>query len=49
MIVDGRGLNDAETVGVALVDRHFEVHTVGASYDNVNYADTPGHSAQIAS
>ena len=40
MIIGGGGSNDDETGGVALVDRHVEVHTVGASHDNVNNADT---------
>ena len=40
MIIGGRGSNDDKTGGAALVDRHFEVHTVGASYDDVDYADT---------
>jgi len=47
VITGGRGSNDDETVGVALVDRHFEVHTVSASYDDVNCADTRAFCANL--
>ncbi len=47
MIIGGRGSNDDGKGGVALGDRHFEVHAVGASHDNVNWADTRAFCANL--